>query len=76
MNVQYILRRGTKGSGKSRLQWHLKFFFWVQVFSRPKYFHNTNEEKKTSNFALIMILYAVFSVFQTRNISVGTVSSQ
>jgi hypothetical protein len=70
------VRTGTKGSGDTRLHWHLKFSFWDLVFSRSKYFHNTNEEKKISKFALIMILYAAFSVSQTKNLSVGTVSSQ
>jgi hypothetical protein len=64
MTVQYILRTGTKGSGDTRLPWHLKFSLWDQVFSRSKYFHNINEEKKTSKFALIMILYAAFSVLK------------
>jgi len=53
-----------------------EIFFLGPGVSISKYFHNTNEEKKTSKFALIMILYAVFSVSQTRTLSVPTVRCQ
>ena len=74
MTVQYILRTGTKGSCDIRLPWHLKFSFWDQVFSRSKWFYNINKEE---NFKICTYYDSVCSIFcsQTRNLSVGTVSS-